>query len=196
MAEPAAAHLHQHLALARRIEVEVEDVDRLGLGERTRQSALGQDGGFDLHYATPPAANLSCRTAAVSAAHDHERAGRPRSGKSPLESTPLWTGSRPMASGFSPRSPRIHAFCPNRKHPCRPPSRRPDRSAKREAEGPFSTISRKPQKRGPSAAPRFARLRSGRRCIVQKLCLTLINVHHIWKGCRTQPFSPSSPIPS
>jgi len=62
MAEPAAAHLDQHLALARRIEVELENVDRLGLRERARESARGQDSGFRLH-AIPPAAHYAHRTA-------------------------------------------------------------------------------------------------------------------------------------
>jgi hypothetical protein len=55
MAEPAAAHFHQHLALARRIEIELSDLDRLGLGERPRRAANGENGSFHLHLHIPPA---------------------------------------------------------------------------------------------------------------------------------------------
>ena len=54
VAEPAAADLDQHLALAGRIEIDLEDMDGLGLGERTRRAADRQDAGFHLHQAIPP----------------------------------------------------------------------------------------------------------------------------------------------
>src|SRR6185312_7750037 len=48
-------------------------------------------------------------------------------GGSPRESTAVWTGRRPMASRFSPQSPRIHRFCPARKTPL--PSSRPSEAS-------------------------------------------------------------------
>ncbi len=53
MAEAGAAHLDQHLAFARWIEVELDDMDRLALGEGPRRAAHGEDSGFHLH-AMPP----------------------------------------------------------------------------------------------------------------------------------------------
>ena len=50
MAEPAAAHLDQHLALAGRIEIDLDDMDRLALGERPRRAADRENGGFHLHH--------------------------------------------------------------------------------------------------------------------------------------------------
>jgi hypothetical protein len=54
VAKPATAHLDQHLALARRIEIELGDLDRLGLGKRPRRAANGENGSFHLHQAIPP----------------------------------------------------------------------------------------------------------------------------------------------
>ena len=54
VAEPAAAHLHQHLAFAGRIEIDFEDMDGLALGEGSRRAADRQDAGFHLHQAIPP----------------------------------------------------------------------------------------------------------------------------------------------
>ena len=66
VAEPAAAHLDQHLALAGRIEIDLEDMDGLALGERPRRAA---DGSFHLrtsatagcifHQAIPPSTRTS-----------------------------------------------------------------------------------------------------------------------------------------
>jgi hypothetical protein len=53
VAEAGAAHLDQHLALAGRIEIELDDLDRLALGEGARRAALHQHSGFGLH-AIPP----------------------------------------------------------------------------------------------------------------------------------------------
>jgi len=51
VAEPAAAHLDQHLAFAWRIEIDLDDMDRPGLGERTRRAAHGENSGFHFHKA-------------------------------------------------------------------------------------------------------------------------------------------------
>ena len=59
MAETAATHLDQHLALAGRIEIDVDDVDRLALGERPRCTADRENGGFHLHQAIPPSTRTS-----------------------------------------------------------------------------------------------------------------------------------------
>ncbi len=53
MAEAGAAHLDQHFAFARRIEIELDDMDGLALGERPRRTADGENSGLDLH-AMPP----------------------------------------------------------------------------------------------------------------------------------------------
>src|SRR5262245_16596689 len=54
VAQPAAAHLDQDLALAGGIEINVEDLDGLAPGERPRCAADRENGGFDLHQAIPP----------------------------------------------------------------------------------------------------------------------------------------------
>ena len=49
MAEPGAAHLDQHLALAGRIEIDFDDMDGLRLGEGPRRTADRENAGFHLH---------------------------------------------------------------------------------------------------------------------------------------------------
>ena len=59
VAEPAAADLDQHLALARRIEIDLEDMDGLALGEGPRRAADRENAGFHLHQAIPPSTRTS-----------------------------------------------------------------------------------------------------------------------------------------
>ena len=54
MAEPAAAHLDQHLALAGRIEIDLDDMDGLAPGEGPRRAADRENSSFHLHQAIPP----------------------------------------------------------------------------------------------------------------------------------------------
>ena len=49
MAEPRAGYLHQHFALARRVEVDLLDLQRPAVGVGTRQALLVEHGGFHLH---------------------------------------------------------------------------------------------------------------------------------------------------
>src|SRR5579883_894654 len=53
MAEPGTAHLHQHLAFARRIEIELDRLDRLAFGKRPRLAAFHENCCLGLH-AIPP----------------------------------------------------------------------------------------------------------------------------------------------
>ena len=58
VAEAAAAHLDQDLALARRIEIDFDDLYGLGLGEGAGRAADRENAGFHLH-AIPPSTRTS-----------------------------------------------------------------------------------------------------------------------------------------
>ena len=59
MAEAGAADLDQHLALARRIEIDLGDMDGLGLREGARRPADRENGSLHFHYAIPPSTRTS-----------------------------------------------------------------------------------------------------------------------------------------
>ncbi len=59
MAETAAAHFDQNFALAGGIEIDLDDMDGLALGEGARRAADRENGGFHLHQAIPPSTRTS-----------------------------------------------------------------------------------------------------------------------------------------
>ena len=59
VAEATAAHLDQDFALARRIEIDLDHVDGLGLREGAGRTAGGENAGFHLHQAIPPSTRTS-----------------------------------------------------------------------------------------------------------------------------------------
>ena len=59
MAETAAAHLDQDLALARRIEIDLDDLDGLRRREGAGRTADRENAGFHFHQAIPPSTRTS-----------------------------------------------------------------------------------------------------------------------------------------
>ncbi len=59
VAEAAAADFDQHLSLARRVEIDLDHMDGLGLGEGAGRTAGGENAGFHLHQAIPPSTRTS-----------------------------------------------------------------------------------------------------------------------------------------